>query len=254
MVVKFLNNFFEEYENLETMASILNTYVTDKFQDLLSKKHLEKGVFSVADLSRYINRKALPTDERKNYLLAFILDNISPAKLIVKGILGMRIHDVYFVDTSALLSDLELLRKIAFIVTRTELLDKKYDKILAGSSDGTPLALILAQELEIPLVYTKYDPPLGIEEYVLGTIQIYEQKREQQIYLQRSKIDPEDRVLIIDDILRTGKTVQTLGNMVEECGGRVSTILSIIGISQNYKVKSISGKIDPEIITLHNIA
>ncbi|WP_455141456.1 phosphoribosyltransferase family protein [Candidatus Hodarchaeum mangrovi] len=254
MVVKFLTSLFEEYNNLETMASILNNYIIGKFQDTLDKRQVLKGIFSVADLSRYINRKALPTDERKNFLLSFILDKIVPANLIVKGILGMRIQDVYFVDTSALLSDLDLLKKIAFIVARTELFDKKFDKIVAGSTDGTPFALILAQEFEIPLVYIKHDPPLGIEEYLSKSIQLYEQNRQQTIYLQRAKINPKDRVLIIDDIIRTGKTVQTLLDMVEECKAEVSAIISIIGISKDYKVQSSSAKSTPEIITLYNIA
>jgi len=254
MVVKFLTSLFEEYNNLETMSSILNNYIIDKFQEILDKRHVDKGIFSVADLSRYINRKALPTDERKNFLLSYILDKVAPANLIVKGILGMRIQDVYFIDTSALLSDLDLLRKIAFILARTELYNKKFDKILAGSTDGTPFALILAQEFELPLVYIKHDPPLGIEEYLSKSIQLYEQNRTQTIFLQRAKINPKDRVIIIDDIIRTGKTVQTLVDMIEECSAEVPAIVSIIGISKDYLNKSITGKSTPEIITLHNIS
>jgi adenine/guanine phosphoribosyltransferase-like PRPP-binding protein len=254
--IKFLAGLLEEYGSLENLASALNYYIDEKYGKAVSDKYTERDIFSVADLSRYINRKALPTDERKNFIINFILDKIEPANLIVKGILGMKIQDVYFIDTNFLISDLEILEKIAFIVARTKLFRRKFDRILSGSSDGTPFAILLAHELEIPVTYVKYEPPLGIEECISKDIEIFEQNKNQKIYLQKNKIHMGERVLIVDDIIRTGRTIKTLIEMVEEYNASVPVVISLIGIGKHHNIdlEGNANRLKPEIIILHRIS
>ncbi|MFW9990557.1 MAG: phosphoribosyltransferase family protein [Candidatus Odinarchaeota archaeon] len=222
--VRFLPYFVKEYGSLESLAEKLNSLSDEEN-------------FSIADISRYINRKALPTERRKDIILQFINSNLSPSMLIAERVRGVRFHETYFIDTRELLSDTATLENIAFLVTKTILNPSEYDLILTVEVDGIPFAMSLASSMEIPMIYARRKPPLSLGEYISRDVPKIEQRRIDTYYLQKHEINKGARILIVDDIIRTARTQQALIEMVSECGGITGAVLALIGIEDEETLK-----------------
>ncbi|MHA1167719.1 MAG: phosphoribosyltransferase family protein, partial [Candidatus Hodarchaeales archaeon] len=95
--------------------------------------------------------------------------------------------------------------------------------------DGIPFAMALASVMEIPMVYVRKRPPLSLGEYISRDVPKIEQRRIDTFYLQKREIRENSNVLIVDDIIRTGRTQKALIDMVKECGGKTTDILALIG-------------------------
>jgi len=223
--VRFLPYFVKEHGSLEALAEKLNEFS-------------EEEQFSIADISRYINRRALPTEKRKDILLKFITSNLSPSMLIVQKVRGVRFHETYFIDTRELLADTATLENVAFLVSKTTINSPDYDMILTVEVDGIPFAMALASYLEIPMIYARRRPPLSLGEYISRDVPKIEQRRIDTYYLQKHEIKKNSRILLVDDIIRTARTQKALIEMVNECGGTVKSIISLIGIDDEDKIKN----------------
>jgi adenine/guanine phosphoribosyltransferase-like PRPP-binding protein len=243
VVVRFLENLLEEFGNLDQIAKTLNAYV-DKYFEIDERKR-KKGIFSVADLSRYTNRKALPTDERKNYLMSYILTRYNPASLVVKGIIGKG----DFIDVSNLVSDICLLEKIAFIVSRRKLFRESFDKIVTCSIGGFSFAMTLSCELEKPMVNVCYQHPYDLEQFYVREVE--NGSKESKIYLQKDMLKKGERILLVDDIIRSGRTHQVIVNLLEEIGCEIPLLISLVGVGEDINITA--KKSELELYILHKI-
>ena len=58
-----------------------------------------------------------------------------------------------------------------------------------------------------------------------------------------------DKILLVDDIIRSGNTHQSIINLLDEIGCEVPMVLSLIGIGDNFKLTS--KNVEPELYILH---
>lgn len=117
--------------------------------------------------------------------------------------------------------DPALLREVVVEVMQRADLD--VDKIVAPEAMGIHLATALSLQTDIPLVVIRkraYGLP---DEVALHKSTGYS---ESEMYI--NDIDPDDRVLIVDDLLSTGGTLAAICNSLDDIGAEISDIVVVI--------------------------
>jgi adenine phosphoribosyltransferase len=101
----------------------------------------------------------------------------------------------------------------------------KFDKIIGLDARGFPMAGALSSETGIPFsmarkkgklpgetIFTEYELEYGTDE----------------LHLQIDAIQKGDKVLIIDDVIATGGTIEAAIELTERCEATISCVLSIM--------------------------
>lgn len=111
----------------------------------------------------------------------------------------------------------------------------KINKILTAAVDGIPLATLVANELVVDLIYAKSNKEAGITKYIEESYSPSSSRVLTTLYLPKHVLTNKDKILIIDDVIRTGMTQQTLINMCQKVGAEVMGIFSIIGFGKKWE-------------------
>jgi len=106
-------------------------------------------------------------------------------------------------ELSRLWQDPSMLASVAngFCEVIREQIDGRYDRLGAADHSGLPLATLASQSLDKPLVVLRRTPTLDKYGPILGTM------------------FPGDKVLVIDDVIATGKKALEIAKIVKDEGG-----------------------------------
>ena len=127
---------------------------------------------------------------------------------------------IMFRDLTSILQDAEGL-KLAVDELQAMIEDLDFDLIVGPESRGFILGMPLAYNLHKPFIPIRKKGKLPCEtiektyalEYGTATIEMH-----------RDAIKPGDKVVIVDDLIATGGTIEAITEMVEELGGQVVKI------------------------------
>lgn len=131
---------------------------------------------------------------------------------------------IIFRDIAPVLAD-----KKTFSLVIRELVNKvknlKVDKVVGIDARGFILAGVLAKELGAGMVMVRKKGKLPFEvesieydlEYGKGILEI-----------QKDSLKPEEKILLVDDVLATGGTMYATAKLVEKLGGKVVGIVFLI--------------------------
>ena len=161
MTLNLLKMAFKGFDTLESM------------KDYLAKSNVE---VSIANLSRYINGKALPKSKLKGKILKVLVGN-KDLGLTIKNLIGSHIREWTdnfgntAVNNTYLLNDSKTLKAILFLAIQQGIIPRDVDKIITAEVDGIPVALTLAHLLNIDCVYARRKKPLGTTECIAEDIQ-----------------------------------------------------------------------------------
>jgi xanthine phosphoribosyltransferase len=102
-------------------------------------------------------------------------------------------------------------------------------KVLTLESSGISPALMTAYELGVPLLVARKRKPVTLSEN-LYTAKVYSftKQEETEIFVSRSLLHRQDRVLIIDDFLANGQAALGLASIVQQSGASVAGIGIVI--------------------------
>lgn len=180
-------------------------------------------------LSRYIHGKIFPSDSKLMKIYYKLREMVDLITLIRKSI---DIDKSGFLNNQALIGDITLLRLAATYVI--ERLKNNVDKVLSPAADGIPFATIVAEHLRVPIVIAKTRREVGVKRFIEshytsedGVITTY--------YIDKSLISKNESILIVDDILRTGRTHRCLIDMVNSVGSNVVAIAVLVAIGNNWR-------------------
>ncbi len=175
-------------------------------------------------LNRYIHGYVLPKADRADKIITYF----------TKGYLGKLLDSAKskgskFIVTADLLSQPFLLNVIAFNVRKmfgTVLASKKVDAVLTAAVDGIPLAIAVANLLNVKAVYAKRTQELAFSDHYVskGTAA---KPTSAPFYLPKSLLKKNDNVLIVDDVIRAGTTFDAL---VSICGQARVDVIGIFAL------------------------
>lgn len=124
------------------------------------------------------------------------------------------------IDVSAFMDsmvDVNLMDECAFELSKC-FLEEKPTKILTVATTGLVIALPMAKYLQVPVVYARKERNIVMADtYIAG----YSSKtvgKNRELLVSKSHIQPNDRVLIIDDFLSSGASQEALLRIISEAG------------------------------------
>jgi len=102
---------------------------------------------------------------------------------------------------------------------------KNINKILTIEASGIGIACIVAQHFGVPVVFAKKAKSINLEgEMYVAEVESFTHKNKNQVIVAKKFLNPEDRVLIIDDFLANGCAMQGLIQIVQAAGATVEGI------------------------------
>lgn len=99
---------------------------------------------------------------------------------------------------------------------------ERIDKILTIEASGIGIACVAAQQFHVPVVFAKKAQSVNIDGEVYATkVESFTKKRVYDVIVSRKYLQPDERILIIDDFLANGCAVAGLIDLIQNAGARV---------------------------------
>jgi len=195
-----------------------------------SYKHLSRLFgLPIPVISRYVNGHVLPNIKRSKKII-----NRFRSRYLIKLIRRkIKFEKTGTFDHSAILSNGNLLEKIASIVFQ-EFSSLKVDKILSVETDGIPLAIEVGKQFGVNTVIAKRNKEVGIEEFI-EVKRFYLTGTYSYLYIPKGSIRKGERILIVDDVIRTGSTIEAMKEMCKKTGSEVVGVFTIISVGDSIK-------------------
>ena len=99
------------------------------------------------------------------------------------------------------------------------------NKILTIEASGIGIACVVARHFDVPVVFAKKSKSINIEgDVYVAEVESFTPKCKNQVIVSKKFINPEDKILIIDDFLANGCALQGLISIVKSAGASVEGI------------------------------
>jgi len=234
LTVKRIKSNLESWFSIDKYMALRARLLAIEFLRLLKRrvsyKHLSEitGV-SQSVLCRYVRGSIVPSFSQSINILASLASAID-INSIIKRFLGKEQSIV--IDLSRLLKDPYLVKIIAFILL-AELAGKKIDKIVVGSPTVLPIATIISLELgsDIVLVKRRKYPNVSYYEEVI----VRSMKDVETLYVDKDMISRRDNIVIITDLVITGRTLRALLNIAARARAVVTDVIAIVAIGTEWR-------------------
>ncbi len=194
---------------------------TRTYEELAADTGLPAG-----DLNRYVNGHVLPGPDRAKR----ILDDVARPMLVGELEARIKIDADGYVDNSQAVFDRAFLDLAAPVVAESFGFDRP-DVVLTAATDGITLASSLARYYGTPCVYAKKRKETAVEEFIEAR-QRLQSGIELTYYLPAAAIDDGARVLVVDDLIRSGETQQLLLDIVDELEGVAVGVFALIAAGE----------------------
>lgn len=98
-------------------------------------------------------------------------------------------------------------------------------KILTIESSGIAIAYSVAQKFEVPLVFAKKHQSSNVNEDVYSTkVWSFTHNQNYNVVVSKKYINPQDKILLVDDFLANGNALNGLIEIVEKAGAKIQGI------------------------------
>ncbi len=225
--------------SVELLATLKKSYSYKELSAVLG--------LSAPILSRYVRGHVLPSAARSEKFIATFRE-----KLLRKMIMdSVRVSQTGSYDISEVVSNVGLLRQIAKVVY-SEFSLVPVDRVLTMEVDGVPLASEVAGEFNVNLAVVRAERDLGVDEFVEQKA-VYSPSSVKYLYLPKSALRKGEHVLVVDDMVRSGTTIEALTRMSERAKAKIVGVFAIASVDQSMaKLKSRLGLTCPieSLVTL----
>ena len=117
--------------------------------------------------------------------------------------------------------DVALINQIGREICR-RFADRPITKVLTIESSGIAIAFAVAQELGVPVVYAKKSKGLSLDgDMYVAQVESFLHNDVEHVIVARKFLNEDDHILIVDDILANGCSLQGLIAIVESAGAKV---------------------------------
>ena len=100
---------------------------------------------------------------------------------------------------------------------------KSITKVLTIEASGIAVAIFVAHQLGVPMVFAKKSQSINIDgDVYVAQVESFTHKRTNQVIVSKKYIQEGENILIIDDFLANGCALQGLISIVEKAGATVA--------------------------------
>lgn len=108
---------------------------------------------------------------------------------------------------------------------RRRFADKTINKILTIEASGIGIAAVVAMHFKVPVVFAKKAKSINLDgDMYTAEVESFTHKNKNTVIVSKKYLQPQDRVLIIDDFLANGCALQGLIQIVQAAGASVEGI------------------------------
>ena len=179
------------------------------------------------DLNRYVNGHVLPATQRARDLV----ENIGRDALTAELDARIEFDDGGYVDNSAVVFDQTFLDLVAPVAANTLGFDRP-DVVLTAATDGITLGAAMASHFDARVVYAKKTKETAVEEFVESRQRV-SPGMELTYYLPARALSPNDTVLVVDDLIRSGETQTLLLDIAEQAETAVAGVFALIAVGED---------------------
>jgi len=177
-------------------------------------------------LNRYVRGKVLPSAERTRELLELLMPYINIEDEVRKRI---KFDERGFFDNMPVLSDTALMSLIAEEVAG-RYIEKDVDKVLTAATDGIALGVHIARELGADIVYAKKKKEVGVEKFYEVSYVPSASGTVMTLYLPQWALKRGEKVLIVDDVIRSGETQRALVELTKQAGAKPVGMFFLVSV------------------------
>jgi len=214
---------------------------TRTYDELAAETGLPAG-----DLNRYVNGHVLPGSDRAREVVEAVGRDALGAELEAR----IRIDADGYVDNSGAVFDQPLLDLVAPVVAEGFDFERP-DVVLTAATDGITLAASLASYYGTRCAYAKKRKETAVEEFIEARERL-ESGIELTYYLPAAAINEGDRVLVVDDLIRSGETQELLLDIVDTAGGELGGVFALIAAG-NDGIERARGRTDAAVGSLMTV-
>lgn len=103
--------------------------------------------------------------------------------------------------------------------------DVEINKILTIEASGIGIACVVARHFDVPVVFAKKSQSVNLDgEMYTAEVESFTHKNKNQVIVSKKFLNPDDKILIIDDFLANGCALQGLISIINQAGASVSGI------------------------------
>jgi len=205
--------------SVELLATLKKNY---SYRELSSVLGLSAPI-----LSRYVRGHVLPGPARSEKFIATFREKLL-RKMVVDEV---KVTADGSYDISAVVSNIGLLRLIAKVVF-SEFNLVSVERVVTMEVDGVPLAAEVAGEFNANLAVARAERDLGVEEF-LEQRAVYSPSSVKYLYLPKTAIKKGEHILIVDDMVRSGTTIEALARIAEKAKAKVVGVFAIASVDQS---------------------
>lgn len=228
MVVIFISTY-SKYNELKIRLLVVD--LLKELKNAYTYKELSK-LLNIQEslLCRYVNGNTIPSEIHSKE----ILDKIKNEEFLLKFFSNkISFYEDGFVDTSSLLFYPNLLKMLVEIYYQKYIGNKEVNKIVTIAVNGIPFATLAAAALAKPLLVMKKHKDSIHLEYIDENLKESE-GMVTTIYLRKDYINKGDKILIIDDVIRTGTTIYAAYKLLSKSGAEVVGAITIASVGREW--------------------
>jgi adenine/guanine phosphoribosyltransferase-like PRPP-binding protein/predicted DNA-binding transcriptional regulator AlpA len=186
---------------------------------------------STPTLWRYIHGDIKPSQDRAKTMLSRLL-SIDVIELLLSRVL--KIMDSDIVSLYPIVYNVDILT-FASIDAMIWGKDRRFTALVTVEVDGIPLATMIAKRLGLKMAVVKKKKEVGFSKFIELSYVTSMPPEIVTLYLPEGVLEPDDRVLIVDDLVRSGKTTSALCELVKKCGARPEGFYALIAIGDTWR-------------------
>ena len=222
----FYINEQPEKGNLSRVAEVKSRISSVELLSTLKKSYSYKELSAILGLSapilsRYVRGHVLPSPSRSDKFVAVFREKL--LKKMVTDHIRLTNEGVY--DLTRVVLDVGLLKQIAKVVF-SEFEPSHVEKVLTMEVDGVPLAVEIADEFNVSVAIAKTERDFAAEEFYEQRM-VYSPDSVKYLYIPKSSLKKGEHVLIVDDLIRSGVTLDALVRLAEKARARPVGIFTI---------------------------
>ncbi|MEM1695654.1 MAG: phosphoribosyltransferase family protein [Desulfurococcaceae archaeon] len=180
-------------------------------------------------LCRYVKGSIIPSFEQAVKILARISLSIDLG-VILKDLVEREKSPV--IDLLRVLKDPYIIRLLSIIIM-LELVDKTITKLVATAEAVLPIATELSMEFRAPVLLVKRKSYPGVQYYNISLMR--SPKDVETLYLDKDLISRKDKVLVVSDVVFTGKTLESVLQMLAKAKVEVVDCIVILGLGTRWE-------------------
>ncbi len=123
--------------------------------------------------------------------------------------------------------------------------------VMTTEVDGIPLATLIAKRFGIKMVVAKRRRELGYSNFYETTYMSYDPPELRSLYVPKDLLDEEDRALIVDDLVRSGRTTLALVEIARKAKAEIVGLYALLSVGDRWK-QAIEGVV-PSYRTLFEV-